>query len=112
MVAKEDHGFCSGAQHQDRDRYRTSPFDTVIFVLQNTAGAAKWHANAAAESDFRLGMADAVPTQQARDRRARIGKGNGDEDGGGGVYRGKKRNRTGAGVSARKRQERERGGYQ
>ena len=104
-IAKDDHGFCSGAQHQDRDRYRTSPFDTAIFVLQNAAGAARWPATADVEAEVRLAMADAVPTEQAKERRARLGKGAGDEDGGGGVYRGAKRKRTGDGVRARKDKE-------
>ena len=31
-----------GAQHQRRDRYLASPFDTLCFVLQNESGAAKY----------------------------------------------------------------------
>jgi hypothetical protein len=34
VVAAEDHGFCSGAQHQRKDRYYESPYDTGVFVLQ------------------------------------------------------------------------------
>ncbi len=34
MIAKVDHGFCDGAQHQRRDRFRVSPFDTAVFILQ------------------------------------------------------------------------------
>jgi hypothetical protein len=41
-------------------------------------------------------------TEQAKGRRARLGKGAGDEDGGGGVYKGSKKKRTGEGVRARK----------
>ena len=41
-VPKADHGFCDGAQHQRRDRYRESPYDTYVLVLQNDAAAARW----------------------------------------------------------------------
>lgn len=39
LVAKADHGYCDGAQHQRQDRFRDSPYDTAVFFLQNAAGA-------------------------------------------------------------------------
>jgi len=100
IVAKQDHGFCDGAQHQRRDRFRSSPFDTVIFALQNTAGAAAWELTDEIEEEVRLAMAKAVPTEAMAQRRAKEGRGFADEDGGGGVYKGKKRKGTGEGVTA------------
>jgi phosphorylated CTD-interacting factor 1 len=39
LVAKADHGYCDGAQHQRQDRFRDAPYDTAVFFLQNQAGA-------------------------------------------------------------------------
>lgn len=80
LVAKEDHGFCDGAQHQRRDRYRESPFDTAVFVLQTDAGAAKWPVNSTIEQKLREAMSEAVPTPAAKARRLRDGRGLADAD--------------------------------
>ena len=106
IIAKADHGFCDGAQHQRRDRYRVSPYDTAIFILQNKAGSIKYIPSTTLEQELREAFASGVPTEAAIERRKRDGRGETDEDGGGGVYKGKKRNRTGAGVVQRKIQER------
>jgi len=42
VVGREAHGFCDGAQHQRRERYRPASFDSLVAVLQNDAGARKW----------------------------------------------------------------------
>ena len=114
MIAQQEHGFCDGAQHQRRDRYRSSPYDTAVFVLQNDAGAAKWPITRGAatsggaanlETELRKAFATGVPTESAVARRKRDGRGFGDEDGGGGVYKGRKKRRTGEGVVERRRQE-------
>lgn len=110
IIAKADHGFCDGAQHQRRDRYRVSPYDTAVFLLQNTAGRGKFATTtttaATFEADLRRAFATGVPTEAAILRRKRDGRGEMDEDGGGGVYKGRKRNKTGDGVEQRKRLER------
>jgi len=106
IIAKADHGFCDGAQHQRRDRYRASPYDTAIFILQNKAGRIQYPPLARLQNDLRAAFATGVPTEAAMKRRKRDGRGETDEDGGGGVYKGKKRNRTGAGVEQRKQKER------
>ena len=107
VIAKADHGFCDGAQHQRRDRYRSSPYDTAIFILQNKAGAVRYGKTGhETEQELRAAFAKAIPTNAAAMRRMRDGRGFGDEDGGGGVYRGKKKNRTGDGVLKRRQEER------
>ena len=106
VIAKADHGFCDGAQHQRRDRYRVSPYDTAVFILQNKSGCSKFVPPPTIESDLRIAFATGVPTEAAIQRRKRDGRGETDEDGGGGVYKGRKRNRTGAGVEQRRGDER------
>jgi phosphorylated CTD-interacting factor 1 len=112
LISKHDHGFVDGAQQQRRDRFRTSPFDTAVFVLQNELGARKWPVthdhNSNFETQLRVAFASGVPSEAVKKRRMRDGRGFGDEDGGGGVYRGKKKNRTGNGVMKRKKKERKR----
>ena len=106
IIHKADHGFCDGAQHQRRDRYRVSPYDTAVLVLQNDAGRSEFPVPSTLEQELRQAFATGVPTMAAMERRKRDGRGDMDEDGGGGVYKGKKRNRTGAGVEQRRSQER------
>ena len=107
IIAKADHGFCDGAQHQRQDRYRVSPYDTAIFVLQNKSGCIQYDPSPTLEQELRDAFATGVPTDAAIQRRKRDGRGETDEDGGGGVYKGKNRNRTGDGVEQRKLQERQ-----
>ena len=40
VVAAGDHGYCDGAAHQRKDVYRTSVYDTGVFVLQSSRAAA------------------------------------------------------------------------
>jgi hypothetical protein len=118
IVAKEEHGFCDGAQHQRRDRFRASPYDTAIFVLQNDAGSRKWPVmnmtrkkqngknevcEESIEAELRRAFATGVPIASAVARRKRDGRGFADEDGGGGVYKGKKKRKTGEGVVQRRK---------
>merc|ERR1712203_880809 len=42
LIAASEHGYVSGAQHQRKDRYLDAPYDTAVFVLQNSAGRNKW----------------------------------------------------------------------
>ncbi len=49
VVAAADHGFCDGASHQRKDAFRQSPYDTGVFVLQTTKGAARWRIPASFE---------------------------------------------------------------
>ena len=42
LVAAADHGFVDGGQHARARSYRESPYDTMLFVLQTDAAAAKW----------------------------------------------------------------------
>ena len=107
-IAKADHGYCDGAQHQRRDRFRTSPYDTSVFVIENDAGVRKWPVTDEIEREIRVALASGLPTESEKARRSRDGRGFGDEDGGGGVYRGKKKKRTGEGVEKRRRRERKR----
>ena len=106
VIAQEDHGFCDGAQHQRRDRYRSSPYDTAVFILQNKKGALKFPIQTEevdVEMLIRQAFATGVPSDSAVARRKRDGRGFADEDGGGGVYKGKKRKKTGEGVQQRRK---------
>jgi hypothetical protein len=94
-----------GAQQQRQDRYRESPFDTAVFLLQTDAAAAKWPMTELAQEELTAAMALAIPSEQARQRRLKQGRGHADADGGGGVYRGKKGNASGEGVQKRRRDE-------
>lgn len=105
IVAASEHGFCSGAQHQRKDRYMASPYDTGVFLLQNTKGASQhwntalrskdtsseWPPLSSLENAMRLAIAKAVPTEAMAQRRLKEARGFGDLDGGGGVYKGKKK---------------------
>ncbi len=79
------------AQHQRQDRFRESPYDTTVFVLQNAAAAARWPASQAVQTELLHAMAQSVPTAAAVQRRLKEGRGKADLDGGGAVYKGKKR---------------------
>ena len=35
LINKNDQGFVNGAQHQRKDRYMTSTYDTAVFFLGN-----------------------------------------------------------------------------
>lgn len=39
IIPAAAHGYCDGAQHQRRELYRPSSYDTAIVVMQNPAGA-------------------------------------------------------------------------
>ena len=67
-----------------RDRFRESPYDTSVFLLQNEAGHAKWAPPPDIELQLRQAFATGVPTQAAIDRRMKDGRGFADQDGGGG----------------------------
>ena len=90
LISKQDHGFCDGAQHQRKDRFRESAFDTAVFFLRSAAGRRKWPRTHATDTALRAAFAQAVPNEASRERRRKAGRGFGDADGGGGVYRGKK----------------------
>jgi len=64
-------GFCDGASHQRRDLYRCSPYDTGVFVLQTTKGAAKWKLPDAFERDVRAAFAACIPSAAAVERQRR-----------------------------------------
>mmetsp|Transcript_28 Transcript_28/g.55 ORF Transcript_28/g.55 Transcript_28/m.55 type:complete len:487 (-) Transcript_28:1071-2531(-) len=68
MIAKEDHGYCDGAQHQRQDRFRDSPYDTAIFFLQNAQGAKSWPLPSTAEADLKAAFAKSIPSEGARAR--------------------------------------------
>jgi Phosphorylated CTD interacting factor 1 WW domain len=110
ILAKADHGFCDGSQHQRRDRYRTSPYDTAVIVWQNKLGTQQYSPPMDDDDDWELeirkAFATGVPTIAAKQRRIRDGRGLADEDGGGGKYLGRRQNQTGNGVQQRKRKER------
>jgi phosphorylated CTD-interacting factor 1 len=74
VIAADDHGFCSGAQHQRKDRYYESPYDTGIFVLQNGAGQEKWPLPADFAEKVSQAMAKAVPTDAMKERRRNVWK--------------------------------------
>ena len=105
LISVKDHGFCDGAQHQRRDRYRASPYDTSVFILQNDAGQGKYKIENTFENEIRHAFSSGVPSEAMVERRAKAGRGFGDLDGAGGVYKGKKRNRTGETVDSRKEKE-------
>jgi len=90
-IAAKEHGYVSGAQHQRKDRYTDSPFDTVVMVLQNAAGKSKWSIPEEFEEEVRKAFASGIPTEAMRERRLKEGRGFSDMDGGGGVYKGKKK---------------------
>lgn len=99
-VAANDHGYCSGAQHQRKDRYLEAPYDTIVYVLQNKRGREVHGASistpegaARFEKELRTAFSTAIPTEAMKQRRLKEGRGFGDLDGGGGVYKGKKENK-------------------
>jgi len=102
-IAQADHGFCDGASHQRRDRYRISPYDTYFFFLQNEKAAEKWHITQAAISELKAAMANGVPSPSMQVRHDKSGRGT--DDLARGVYKGKKSKATGDGVMKRKREE-------
>jgi hypothetical protein len=61
-LSAADHGFCDGAQHQRQDRFRESPFDTAIFILQNAAAAATWPATDGVRLELLKAMAQGKPS--------------------------------------------------
>ncbi len=62
LLFATDHGFCDGAQHQRQDRFRESPFDTAIFILQNAAAAATWPATDDVRLELLKAMAQGKPS--------------------------------------------------
>lgn len=100
-IAAKDHGYCSGAQHQRKDRYLEAPYDTIVFVLQNKRGKSEHGTTICTtngaqlfEKDLRAAFSTAIPTEAMKQRRLKEGRGFGDLDGGGGVYKGKKQNKN------------------
>lgn len=55
-VGQKEHGFCEGAQHSQATRYRIATFDTSLFFLQNSAGAARWPPSPAVCDAIRAAM--------------------------------------------------------
>lgn len=51
-VGAAEHGYCDGAQHNARFRYRPSSFDTSVIILQNDAAAKKWPVTAQLQEDL------------------------------------------------------------
>ena len=102
-IAQKDHGFCDGAAHQRRDRYRISPYDTFFFFLQNDTAASKWPLTEIAINELRSAMACGVPSPSMQARHDKAGRGT--DDIARGVYKGKKRKATGEGVMSRKLEE-------
>lgn len=99
-VAAKDHGYCSGAQHQRKDRYLEAPYDTIVFILQNEQGTKVHSASTSTptgaaqfEEEIRAAFSTAIPSEAMKQRRLKEGRGFGDLDGGGGVYKGKKQNK-------------------
>ena len=111
LIAAADHGYVSGAQHQRKDRYLESPFDSALFVLANNAAMIELLSTSFAsnlkkgtirkafsiylkqqhfEEEIRKAFANAHPTDAMKERRKNEGRGFGNKDGGGGVYKGKK----------------------
>ena len=100
-IAAKDHGYCSGAQHQRKDRYLEAPYDTIVFIIQNLPGKKLYGRGICTklgrvtfERDLRAAFSTAVPTEPMKQRRMKEGRGFGDLDGGGGVYKGKKKKGT------------------
>ncbi|XRB24019.1 phosphorylated CTD-interacting factor 1 [Pseudoscourfieldia marina] len=71
VVAAADHGFCDGTSHQRQDPFRTSPYDTGVFVLQTSAAATKWPVGEALEPELRAAFAQCLPSQAAAKRQGR-----------------------------------------
>ena len=92
-IPKSAHAFTDGAQYKRRDRYRESPFDTMVFILQNDKGFAEFPSSKQFEAELLLAFKTCIPTVIERKRRLKEGRGLGDLDGGGGVFKGKKSKR-------------------
>ena len=60
-VRATEHGFCNGAQHEQRDRYRPSSFDTDVVFMQNPEAAARWQATPELEQELRAAFSEALP---------------------------------------------------
>jgi hypothetical protein len=75
VIAAADHGFCDGASHQRRDLYRQSPYDSGVFVLQSSRGAAKWKLQDRFEQVGWLGCVMEPPRWRGGERHARVARG-------------------------------------
>ena len=62
IVAAKEHGFCDGAQHcrPPNERHRVSSYDTGVFFLQTTKGAARWKVSDGIREELRNAMKEAV----------------------------------------------------
>jgi len=62
VVKATEHGFCDGAQHcrPPNERHRVSSYDTGVFFLQTTKGAARWRVTDEIREELRVAMKDAV----------------------------------------------------
>jgi len=74
LIAASDHGYCDGASHQRRDPYRSSPYDTCVFVLRTQSAALDdvvRFAPDAFDAELRVAMRVAVPTAAESKRQRR-----------------------------------------
>ena len=77
----QDHGYIEGSQHQRPTRYKTSRFDSSLFVLQNDAARAKWPLT----SEVCCELRSAFESRFEAELESRRGGGGGGRGGPGGV---------------------------
>lgn len=76
VVAASDHGYCSGAQHQRKDRYIQAGYDSGVFVLQNVPGSIEFcFKEDAFQKDLRHSFALSVPTEAMKQRHEKEDRG-------------------------------------
>ena len=81
-ISAADHGFVDGASHARQDPFRSSPWPTLVFILQTSAAAATSPLNLITlEADLRDAFAFCVPSAAALVRQKRAPKGQGAQKG-------------------------------
>ena len=76
-VAKEGHGYVEGSQHVRSTRFKTSRFDSSIFIIQNDAGRRRWPVTKEACAALRQAFASKFE-EELSERRSGGGCGVGD----------------------------------
>ena len=64
LVAAADHGYVDGGQHTRTRTHRESPYDTMVFVVQSDAAAARWPASDEALADIEAAFARCTPSEE------------------------------------------------
>ena len=77
----QEHGYCEGSQHLRPTRYKTSRFDSSLFVLQNEAARTKWPLTSDVCRELRAAFESRFEAELESRRAAGEGGGGGAVDG-------------------------------